>query len=90
MAGAILTGAGLLMSRCSALFVKYGKNGLASGINNSSAAVAIMIQNYGILSLADHKGWNTVVWLWVVMLVVCGMLAVIAFPLWRRFKKERV
>lgn len=72
------------------MFVKYGKNGLASAINNASASIAIMIQNYGILSLADYKGWNTVVWLWVVMLVACGMLAAVAFPLWRRFKKERV
>ena len=51
----ILTGAGLIMSHFSALFVKFGKNGLASGVYNSAAAIAIMIQNYGILSLAEHQ-----------------------------------
>ena len=86
VAAIILTGAGLIMSHFSALFVKYGKNGLASGIYNSSAAIAIMIQNYGILSLAEHQGWKTVIWSWVIMLVVCVILAIIAYPLRKRFR----
>ena len=86
VAAIILTGAGLIMSHFSALFVKFGKNGLASGIYNSSAAIAIMIQNYGILSLAEHRGWNTVVWSWIVMLIVSVVLAVIAYPLRKRFR----
>lgn len=90
VAAFLLTATNMIASRCCAAFAKYGKNGLASGVNNSCCSIAIMLQNYGILSLADHKGWNTVVWLWVIMLVVCGMLAMIAFPLWKRFKKERV
>lgn len=90
MAAFLLTATNVIASRCCAAFAKYGKNGLASGVNNSCASIAIMIQNYGILSIADHKGWSTVVWLWVIMLVVCVMLATIAFPLWKRFKKERV
>lgn len=84
----LLTTTDMIASRCCAAFAKYGKNGLASGVNNSCASIAIMIQNYGILSLADYKGWNTVVWLWGVMLVACVMLAAVAFPLWRRFKKN--
>ena len=86
VAAIILTGAGLIMSHFSALFVKYGKNGLASGIYNSSAAIAIMIQNYGILSLAEHQGWKTVIWSWVIMLVVCVILTIIAYPLRKRFR----
>jgi len=86
----LLNGSALLMSRCSAMFVKYGKNGLASGINNSSASVAFMIQNYGVLSLADHHGWKVVTWLWVGLMAISILCAVIALPLWKRFKKGNV
>lgn len=82
----VLTGAGLIMSHFSALFVKFGKNGLASGIYNSSAAIAITIQNYGVLSLAEHKGWKANVWLWIGMLIICGVLTIIAIPLRKRFR----
>lgn len=88
-AAAILNGSGLLMSRCSAMFVKYGKNGLASGINNSSAAIAIMIQSYGVLSLADHQGWKSVTWLWLILLILSCLCAAVAVPLWRRFKAAK-
>ena len=83
---AVLTGAGLVMSHFSATFGKYGKNGLAAGIYNSAVAFAIVIQNYGILAVADNKGWNTVVWMWIGMLVVCVVLALIAYPLRKRFR----
>lgn len=83
---AVLTGAGLVMSHFSATFGKYGKNGLAAGIYNSAVAFAIVIQNYGVLAVADHKGWDTVVWLWIGMLVVCVLLALIAYPLRKRFR----
>lgn len=87
LSAAILNGSGLLMSRCSAFFVKYGKNGLASGINNSSASIAITIQNYGILSLADSQGWKSVVRLWLGLVIFSGLCAAVALPLWKRFKK---
>lgn len=83
---AILTGAGLIMSHFSAMFGKYGKNGLASGVYNSAVAIAIVIQNYGVLTVAEYGGWNTVVWLWIAMLIICVILAFIAFPLRKRFR----
>ena len=86
MTAVVLTGAGLIMSHFSALFVKFGKNGLASGIYNSAVSIAIVIQNYGVLSLAEHEGWKTVMISWVVMLIVCVVLALIAFPLRKKFK----
>ena len=90
VAAAILNGSGFMMSRCSAMFAKYGKNGLASGINNSSAAIALMIQSYGVLSLADHQGWKSVVWLWMGLVIVSSICAAIAFPLWKRFKQGKI
>ena len=87
LATAVLTGAGLIMSHFSAMFGRVGKNGLAAGIYNSAVSFAIVIQNYGILAVADHyEGWNAVVWLWIIMLVVCVVLALIAYPLRKRFR----
>lgn len=86
----ILTGAGLIMSRCSAAFSKYGKNGVASGVTNSLTATAYMIQNYAIVRVADSAGWKAVIYLWIVLLAVAGIFLVIALPLWSRFKKNKI
>ena len=90
MASLVLTGATLIMSRCSAAFAKYGKNGVASGVNNSLTATAYMVQNYAIVRVADNAGWKTVIYLWIVLLAVTGIFLVIAIPLWSRFKKNKI
>lgn len=87
VASAILTGAGLLMSHICAAFARYGKNGLASGVNNALASIAIVLQSYGVVLVADHAGWSTVCWLYMSLLVVAIMGALIALPLWKRFKQ---
>lgn len=87
---AILSGISIITSRCTASFGKYGKNGLASGVVNSAAAVAIMIQNYGITYVADHAGWDMVVWLFIVLLFVSAICIGIAVPLWRKFKTNKL
>ena len=56
VASLILNGEGIIMSRCNAAFAKYGKNGVAAGVNNSASAVAFMIQNYVVVAVADHSG----------------------------------
>ena len=83
---AILSGITIITSRCTACFGRYGKNGLASGVVNSAASVAIMIQNYGITYIADHAGWKMVVWLLLGLLFVSALCIGIAVPLWKNFK----
>ena len=90
MAAAILSGINLIMSRCSARFAKYGKSGLASGVANSAASVAIMVQSYGTAYVADNAGWKMVVGLFIVLLSIGVVCAGIAIPLWRRFKTNRI
>lgn len=90
IAAAILSGINLIMSRCSASFVKYGKNGLASGIANAAASVAIMIQSYGTTYVADYAGWKMVVWLYTALLGGGILCAAVAVPLWRRFKVNKI
>ena len=86
----ILSGINLIMSRCSASFAKYGKSGLASGISNSAASLAIMVQSYGCAYVADYAGWNMVVWLFLILLGVGALCATIAVPLWTRFKTKKI
>lgn len=86
VAAAILSGINLIMSRCSAGFVRYGKNGLASGVANAAASVAIMIQSYGTAYVADQAGWKLVVWLFIALLSASVLCTGVAIPLWRRFK----
>ena len=86
---AILTGAGLLMSHCCAAFAKYGKNGLASGVNNALASIAIMIQSYVVVVIADHAGWKSVNILSVALLIVSVICLVVALPLWKNFKSMK-
>lgn len=90
VAAAILSGINLIMSRCSASFAKYGKSGLASGVSNSAASVAIMVQSYGIAYVADVSGWNTVIWLFLALLGIGILCGGIAIPLWKRFKMNKL
>lgn len=87
---AILSGINLIMSRCSASFVKYGKSGLASGVANSAASVAIMLQSYGTAYVADNAGWKMVVWLFIALLGIGVLCSGIAIPLWKRFKTNKI
>jgi len=90
LAAAILSGINLIMSRCSASFAKYGKSGLASGVSNSAASVAIMVQSYGTAYVADNAGWKMVVWLFIVLLGVGVVCTGIAVPMWKRFKRNKI
>lgn len=89
IAAALLTGSNLLMSRSSVRFAKYGKNGLAAGIDNSAASTAVLVHNWGILSVAEGHGWLTVIRLWMVFLVVAVVCIGISVPLWEKFRKQR-
>lgn len=90
VASLILNGEGIIMSRCSAAFARYGKNGVAAGVNNSASAVAFMIQNYVVVAVADHSGWKSVIYLWIVLLVFAGIFLTIAMPLWTKFKQGKM
>lgn len=89
VSAAILTGTNLLMSCCSAAFLRYGKNGMASGVSNAAASVAIMLQSYGVVYVADHAGWKQVVLLYFALLMVSAFCAAVAMRLWKNFKIKK-
>ena len=87
IASAIMSGISLLMSRCSAAFAKYGKNGLASGVSNTFVSVGVMIKNYGVVVLADKAGWDAVIYLWIGLMVICVLCVIVTIPLWSKFRR---
>ena len=89
IASLLLNGEGIIMSRCNASFARYGKSGVAAGVNNSASAVAFMIQNYVIVAIADRAGWKSVMYVWIILLVVAAMFLIIAIPLWTKFKRRK-
>lgn len=88
-ASALLSGVQLLGSRCSVAFAKYGKNGTAAGLINAAASIAIMIQSYGIVAVADNLGWNAVMDIWIKLLIGSAVCLIVALPLWDTFKKRK-
>lgn len=90
IASAVLGGSGIPIAWCSAAFAKYGKNGVAAGVNNASVSIAIMLQNYVIVLIADHHGWGSVVYLCIAFLIVACILTAIAMPMWTAFKKRKM
>ena len=88
VASAIMSGIGLLMSRCSAAFAKHGKNGLASGVCNAFTSVGFMVQNYAVVVLADKAGWDKVIYLWIVLLAISVLGMAVTIPLWSKFRRS--
>jgi len=78
----------LLASHCSLYFTKYGKNGTAAGVINSSGSFGIVIYSYGFSKIAEIYNWNVVMDLMIVFALVCITLNVIACIFWNRFKKN--
>ena len=67
----------------------YGCEGTVAGIINSAASIGIMIESYGFCALADKAGWTTVIYTWIIMLVLCEVMLVLAATLWASFIKNR-
>ena len=87
---AILSGAGLVMSHCCAAYAKYGKNGLASGVNNALASIAITIQSYGLVTVVDYAGWKIAYILLVILLLIAELCLVFSLPMWSKFKNNKL
>ncbi|MBQ3426904.1 MAG: MFS transporter [Clostridia bacterium] len=66
----------------------FGREGTVAGIINSAASIGIMIESYGFCALADKAGWTSVVYTWIIMLVLCEVMLVLAATHWSGFCKN--
>lgn len=85
---ALLTAVLLLQSHYTMRYSRFGKNGTAAGITNAAASLGLVIQNYGLLKVADNFGWQSVINIMIVMVVLLPVFLFLGFMLWRRFSKK--
>ena len=78
------------MSHCCATYAKYGKNGLASGVNNALASIAITIQSYGLVTVVDYAGWKIAYILLVILLLIAELCLILSLPMWNKLKNNKL
>ena len=69
-------------------FAKYGKSGTAAGVSNAAESLAITVQSYGFTYVADKAGWDPVMTICVLTVIVAVALNLLVIYLWRRFSKK--
>ncbi len=84
---AATSGTHYTLMRCTLHFAAYGKSGTVAGLTNAAAAVGIILQSTVTNTIAERVGWQAVETSWLVTIVACIMLTVIALPRWRTFTK---
>ena len=82
------TAASLFISYFNASFAKYGKNGTAAGISNAAASFGIVLLNYGILKISEIWGWESVRYLWLILVVAFILCSIGVLLLNTKFKKN--
>ncbi len=75
---------GTLRNYYNAQFVKYGKSGTAAGICNAGVSLSFMIAAYGMPKVVEEFGWNALLGLWPVLIVLSLGVYI---PVIRRFGK---
>lgn len=69
-------------------FIKYGKNGTASGILNAAASAAIAVQYWVFAPIAQTLGWDVVSVIWAGIVILAAICILISLRSANRFKKE--
>lgn len=83
-----LTAGQLFTNYCSMRFEKFGKSGIVSGVTNAISSAAVVVNSYGVTKAAEVFSWKTVSELSLIALAVSLVLALIALPFWKNFKKK--
>ena len=86
MISMLLTPTGLLTSYYNARFSTYGKNGVAAGTSNAASSIGVILQSYGFVYIADVYNWNTVMSLWVIIIITAIVFTLLAMFLFRKFE----
>ena len=84
----LLNATHLLTSYYNMNFVRFGKNGTASGIINAAASAAIAVQYIVFAPVAETLGWRTVAAIWMGIVILTAICILLALRPVKRFKKE--
>lgn len=67
-------------------FQKWSLVATSGAIINGFASIGNMIATYGSGYVADHFGWNTLLYIWGVMVVVFVLITIFLIPTWKKFR----
>ena len=69
-------------------FEKWGKNATVAGIFNTFASFGVVAASGFLTWMADRFSWLAALLSLVVMIGVAAVMAAVALPFWRSFKKK--
>jgi len=69
-------------------FIKSGKVSTYSGLLNSCTYIGASISTYGFAAVAESRGWNYTILLWVIVSLLGTFSCLAATPLWKKFRKD--
>ena len=69
-------------------FLKYGKVSTMSGILNACTYVGAAASTYGFAVLAETKGWDFTVGMWVAVAVFGIVISLVTSLLWKKYYKN--
>ena len=84
----MMNGASLFSSYISARFNKWGKGATIAGALNMMTSLGIVASNFVFTRVVEGFGWNTTIWVWVVLLAFANVLLFVTLPMWKRFLKN--
>lgn len=70
-------------------FQKFGGTAFIGGVMNCFAAMGNVIAAYANGLIADLYGWDMIIRLWNIIIIVFVVLTIILTPIWNKFRKEQ-
>lgn len=71
-------------------FNRFGLTATVGGIINSFAAIGNVIATYGSGYVADHFGWNAMIGIWNVLIILFVVIAIAILPIWKKFRRKQI
>ncbi len=75
----------LLGSFAAMRFNAYGRGGFVSGIVNATAAAGNIVASYVFARIAEFAPWSSVIFIWIISIVISIILCISILSLWTRF-----
>ena len=69
-------------------FKSYGLAATVGGIINCFSALGNVAATYGCGYVADKFGWNTMIYLWNLLVILGAIITIVLIPVWNRFRKN--
>lgn len=69
-------------------FHRWGLTASIGGIINCFAALGNVAATYGGGYIADHFGWNVMIGIWNVLIIIFVVITISIMPIWKKFRRK--